>query len=101
MNGASIEVRCFQGLVARGVMTVKAARELIGVNVAEEAELRKFLDLAVVERLLADRREILYQFNRAIAKIERPRDKKRRRLSRNVRRCLLQAAKASSVSCSL
>jgi hypothetical protein len=96
-----IEVAFCVGLVTRGVDTLPRVRALIGVSEAEEMELRKFLDLAVVERLLVDRREISRAFEHAIKEIERSRNKKQRRLSRNVRKCPLREAKANSVSCSL
>ena len=101
MNHAVIEARCFVSFVCRGTMTVKAARELIGVSEAEEKELRRFLDLAVVERLLGDRGAILYEFNRQIAEFHRPRDRKRRRPYRNVRECPTLEARSNSLTLSL
>jgi len=101
MNGSGIEARCFQGLVDRGVMTVEAARGLIGVSETEELAMRKFLDPVVISRILSDRREILAQFNRAIEEIERSRNTERRHLSRNVRISRVQLSKVGAASRSL
>lgn len=94
----AIELAFCLSLVARGIDSVARVRELISVSPTEEKRLREFVEAVVVETVLADRRAILKEFERAIAEIERGRSTERRRLARNVRKCPHPAGRVSSIS---
>lgn len=96
-----VEIAFCLNLVKRGVETVERVRELISVSPAEEKRLREFLEAAVVESALADRRAVLREFERSISAIERGRNVKPRRLSRNVRISRVQHSKPGAASRSL
>ena len=101
MVNNAIELAFCISMIARGVETVERVRELISVSPAEEKRLREFLEAAVVESALADRRAVLREFERSISAIERGRNTERRRLARNVRKCPHPAGRVSSISRSL